>query len=161
MKRIKSLLLLTFVGVLLIACNRDKNSPEARAKELCDCAYDTDWFKESPSDAKRKFLEGNAPISREELTPCALKVWHKIDEDLLKLSEVDARVDYTKRLMKAFIDTECTDKLLRLIPYESLRYGLDEMDRYFYDREERRREYEDELDELDAIEQLEAVPENF
>lgn len=158
MKRIKPLLLLTFVSVLLFSCNRDQNSPESRAKELCDCAHNMDWFNETPTDAKRRFLEGDAPVTREELTPCALKVWKKIDADLLKLNDVDLRVDYTKRLMKAFIDTECTDKLLRIFPYESMRYGLEEMEHYFYERQERRREFEEEMDELKLED---AYPEDF
>jgi len=101
--------------LLLVSCN-SKNSPEKFAQDACACITQSgfdDLVSGKNTLPEDYFTASNSP-------ECVKKMSNRLSK-ILKNKSHQQRVDFTRELFKAALDTKCGDIILNFfIPYEEL-----------------------------------------
>ena len=120
-------------GVMLLilsACGGTKADANNHAKEMCKCLQDA-GLDSSISTSKlmdREFIMEIEKKMEETVPRCILPIVEEMEKEINELSKNEKK-EYTKALMKAVIDTECSDLALDLIPFDMLGIALGEAER--------------------------------
>ncbi|MDC3253052.1 hypothetical protein OAU25_02245 [Crocinitomicaceae bacterium] len=104
-------------ALLLTTVSCSGGNPSGHADEMCDClkegGFDNSISLMDLEDLEDSF-EGEVPA-------CMLSVFRKIEDDMADMSKNDKK-EYTKDFLKGVVDTECSDIILDVIPYDM--FGL-------------------------------------
>lgn len=157
MKTMKYLLITgSLFSVLLFGgCSSPESEAEDRAEEICDCVKELGIDRNINlfSIQSGSFMRDIDRSAGLKIQRDLLNILKKIDEDIDNLSKEEKK-DYTKALMKAMIDTDCSDMALSKIPYDMLGLGIDIMEEQLDQQERYMEEYEEYYDE-------EGLPDEF
>jgi hypothetical protein len=162
----KSILLtLPLLIVFLYGCSNSTSNAELRANAMCDCVKDAvDLSSLTAINIEDKFddIDKNAD-KQVKFSKCIFGVFEEMTKDLDNLKQEEKKA-YTKTLLKAGIDCDCSDKLMDLIPFDLLKISLpmmkSELERTISRNQERAREsaeesiidssYPDEMNDLSS-----------
>ncbi len=97
------ILLLTGLG----SC-RDENSPEAIADDMCSCLLNTGFASVQAPGANK----GGMP-------ECARDLADRLKETLDEMNE-DEKAEFTRELLKALLDTNCVDFMIKQMGHEQV-----------------------------------------
>jgi hypothetical protein len=147
----KRILFFIPVGLLfLTSCNSSSGKAELRANAMCDCIKDAvDLSGLTTINIEDKFEEIDKDKDKQvKFSKCIFSVFEEMSKDLDDLKQEEKKA-YTKELLKAGIDCDCSDKLMDLIPFDLLKISLPmmkkELERTISRNESRKREYENDM----------------
>lgn len=128
MKKSIYILSVASMSIALSGCGGGKAEATNRAEDLCECLSDAGLdenvtFVALQDGSMRKMQEK----MQTQVPKCALKVFKAMEKDLDDLSKKEKK-EYTKSFLKACIDTDCSDIVLGLIPYDMMGIGLAQLE---------------------------------
>lgn len=154
---------LILTSILFFSACADKDKPESKAKDIadkmCKIASDigiTDINLDDISNEDQKRMGKKAEQQRDEI----LTILEEVDK-YIKTLDKDQKILFTKELMKAIIDSDCSNTLMKNIPfdkwdefYEEARRELkrDRKEEERRDREEEERRVREEAEQIEAEE---------
>jgi hypothetical protein len=120
-----NLFLFSVLALLLTGCNGSAGNAEQRANAMCDCVKEVvDISSINATNFEDKMREIDRDKTKQtQYAKCLLGVIEGMNTDIAELNKDDKKA-YTKSLLKAGIDCECTDKLMDNIPYDMLNLAL-------------------------------------
>ena len=121
----KRLFLLPGLILIITACGGSTGNAELRANAMCDCVKEVvDISSINATNIEDKMREIDRDKAKQtKYAKCLLGVLEGMNTDIADLNKDDKK-SYTKSLLKAGIDCECTDKLMDNIPYDMLNMAL-------------------------------------
>ncbi len=121
----KKLFFLPVVIVALSGCGGSDGNAELRANAMCDCVKEiVDISSINATNIEDKMREIDRDKSKQtKYAKCLLGVLEGMNTDIADLNQEEKK-GYTKTLLKAGIDCECTDKLMDNIPYDMLKIAM-------------------------------------
>ena len=125
MKKIVSVLFIT--GLLVVSsCGDGGGSPQSRATSLCDCMKES-GLDGLDMDNVEKEAQKVDEKKQNKLAKCVAGVLKDMQKDMKGMKDKKAKSDYTRELMKGFIDSECADKFFEELPYSDAEKMLPEI----------------------------------
>jgi len=103
--------------ILIASCGSD---PVNHADSICNC------LKEGGLNSSLSLMELDDledSMDEEEVTACVLNVFRKMEDDMSDMSKNEKK-EYTKEFLKGVVDTECSDLILNVVPYDMLGLAL-------------------------------------
>lgn len=125
MKKICSALFIA--GLLVVSsCGDGGGSPQSRATSLCDCMKESglDGLDMDNVEKEAKKVDEK---KQKKLAKCVAGVLTDMQKDMKGMKDKKAKSDYTRELMKGFIDSECADKFFEELPYSDVESELPEI----------------------------------
>ena len=126
--KMKNTIKLVVVGVITILITSCGSNTKEHAEALCDCMNEAGLEDLSLSKLQDRSYMRSREKAMEEQTPCVMKIVKGIEEDLEGLSK-DDQVAYTKSFLKDCVDTDCSGKILSLVPFDMMGFAVDEMEK--------------------------------
>ena len=125
MKKICSALFIA--GLMVVSsCGDDGGSPQSRATSMCDCMKEAGLDGLDMDNVKTEAQKIDEK-KQKKLAKCVAGVLKNVEKDMKGMKDKKAKSDYTRELMKGFIDSDCADKLFEGLPYSDAEKMLPEM----------------------------------
>jgi hypothetical protein len=128
MKNVFKTLVVALTALALVSCG-GAPSTSNHAESVCSCMNEAGLEDISMSKVMdyryMRDMENNA---EEKLPPCLLKVVKAMAEDLDGLSKND-QTAYTKSFLKDCIDTDCSDQIIGLVPFDMMGLAIGQLER--------------------------------
>ena len=128
MKGIIKTLTIACVAAVSVSCG-GVPSTSSHAESICDCMNEVGLEEMNLSKlSDRSFQRETERAAEEILPPCLLKVAKEMNEDIDALSK-DDKVAYTRSFLKDIIDTDCSEKILSLMPFDAMGLSIGLMEK--------------------------------
>ena len=125
MKKIVSVLFIT--GLFVVSsCGDGGGSPQSRATSMCDCMKESGLDGLDMDNAEKEAKKVDEK-KQKKFAKCVASVLKDMQKDMKGMKDKKAKSDYTRELMKGFIDSECADKFFEGLPYSDVESGLPEI----------------------------------
>jgi len=128
MKNVFKTVAIACIALVLVSCG-GAPSTSNHAESVCRCMNEAGLEDISMSKVMdRRYMRDMENEAEEKLPPCLLNVVKEMAEDLDGLSKND-QTAYTKSFLKDCIDTDCSDKIIGLVPFDMMGLALGELER--------------------------------